>query len=219
MLEKRMNRLREMLITEASLVESMLQKSIQGLLQKSIGLLHEVIEQDEPLVNGYDIEIDKLCTQIAALYQPGPKALRTLLTMLKANYDIERAGDHAVNISQSAVEVIPYDFRNVEDILSSTANAAFSMFHDALTAFVKEDAKLAEDVLARDDHVDRLRDECVRIFTEEIKKRPEQSAVYMNLTRIIRSLERVADLATNIAEYALFIIRGEISKHGRDEHL
>ncbi|MBW1976124.1 MAG: hypothetical protein JRI45_11270 [Deltaproteobacteria bacterium] len=206
MLEKRMNRLREMLITEASLVESMLQKSIQGLLQKSIGLLHEVIEQDEPLVNGYDIEIDKLCTQIAALYQPGPKALRTLLTMLKANYDIERAGDHAVNISQSAVEVIPYDFRNVEDILSSTANA-------------KEDAKLAEDVLARDDHVDRLRDECVRIFTEEIKKRPEQSAVYMNLTRIIRSLERVADLATNIAEYALFIIRGEISKHGRDEHL
>lgn len=214
-----MNRLRELLITEASLVESMLQKSVQGLLQKNIGLLHEVIEQDEPLVNGYDIEIDKLCVQIAALYQPGPKDLRRLLTMLKANYDLERVGDHAVNIAQSAVEIIPYDFSNVENIISSTARASSSMLHDALTAFIKEKADLAKDVLARDDHVDKLRDECVRVFTEEIKRRPEMSAVYMNLTRVVRSLERVADLATNIAEYALFIIRGEITKHGRDEQL
>lgn len=219
MLEKRMNKLKELLITEASLVESMLRKSVDGLFQKNIGLLHEVIEQDEPCVNGYDIEIDRMCTQIAALYQPGPKPLRTLLTIIKANYDLERAGDHAVNIAQSAVEIIPYDFSNVEPIVSSTAEAALSMLHDALNAFIHENASLAKNVLARDDEVDALRDECVRVFSEKLKEKPELSAVYLNLVRIVRSLERVADLATNIAEYALFIVRGEISKHGRDEHL
>ena len=219
MLEKRLNRLKELLLTEAGLVENMLQKSIQGLMEKKVGILHEVIEEDEPMVNGLDIEIDKLCTQIAALYQPEAKYLRMVLMMLKVNYDLERIGDHAVNIAQSAVEILPYGFKEVEPIIQQTADAALKMLQDSLNAFIHEDEALAREVCKRDDEVDELRDECVKQFTQFIQERPEMSALFAHLTRIVRSLERVADLATNIAEYALFVIKGEIIKHGQDERL
>jgi phosphate transport system protein len=184
-----------------------------------VDILHEVIEEDEPIVNGLDIEIDKLCTQIAALYQPEAKYLRMVLMMLKTNYDLERIGDHAVNIAQSAVEILPYNFKEVEPIIQQTADAALKMLQDGLNAFIREDETLAKEVCRRDDEVDKLRDECVRQFTQFIKERPEMSALFAHLTRIVRSLERVADLATNIAEYALFVIKGEIIKHGQDERL
>ena len=108
-----------------------------------VDILHEVIEEDEPIVNGLDIEIDKLCTQIAALYQPEAKYLRMVLMMLKTNYDLERIGDHAVNIAQSAVEILPYNFKEVEPIIQQTADAALKMLQDGLNAFIREDETLA----------------------------------------------------------------------------
>ncbi len=219
MLQKRLNQLKELLLTEAALVEDMLQKSIQGLLGKKIDILHEVIEEDEPTVNGLDIEIEKLCTQIIALYQPEAKLLRTILMIIKVNYDLERVGDHAVNIAQSAVDILPYEFKDVETIVKETAESALNMLQDSINAFIHEDTSLAKEVCERDEEVDRLRDKCIKKFTDLITHHPERSIVFAHLTRIVRSLERVADLATNIAEHALFMIKGEIIKHGQDERL
>ncbi len=219
MYQKKLSQIKEHLIAEASLVQSMLRKSMEGVWKKDVGLLHEVIEQDEPNVNGFDIEIDRMCTQVAALYQPGPKDLRILLTMLKANYDLERMGDHAVNIAQSGVDILPYDASSSEGIVNEIFQASISMVEDAVQAFIMEDEKLAFDVLKRDDMVDELRDQCIHIFSEKLKEEPQLSQVYLHLVRIVRSIERVADLATNIAEYALFVIKGEIKKHGKEELL
>ncbi len=219
MLEKRLNYLKELLLTEAALVENMLQKSITGLLNKKVDILHGIIEEDEPMVNSLDIEIDKLCTQVAALYQPEAKYLRLVLMMLKINYDLERIGDHAVTIAQSAVDVLPYNFKKVKPIIRQTADASIKMLQDSLTSFITEDESLAREVCKRDDEVDQLRDTSINQFTRIIQSQPEMSVVYTHLTRIIRSLERVADLATNIAEYSLFVIKGEIVKHGQDERL
>ncbi|MCD6319648.1 MAG: phosphate signaling complex protein PhoU [Candidatus Desulfofervidaceae bacterium] len=219
MLKERLNHLKELLLTEAALVENMLKKSIQGLMGKKIDILHEVIEEDEPMVNGLDIEIDKLSTQISALYQPEAKLLRTILMIIKINYDLERVGDHAVNIAQSAVDLLPYNFAEVEPIIRQTAEEALKMLQDSLNAFIHEDEKLARDICQRDDVVDDLRDECINRFVDLIKKRPEMSVVFAHLTRIVRSLERVADLATNIAENTIFVVKGEIVKHGQDERL
>lgn len=219
MLEERLNYLKELLLTEASLVENMLRKSIRGLMEKKMDILHEVIEEDEPIVNGLDIEIDKLCTQISALYQPEAKLLRTILMIMKINYDLERIGDHAVNIAQSAVGLLPYKFTEVKPIIQQTAEEAIKMLQDSLNAFIHEDENLAKGVCQRDDVVDDLRDECINRFVDLIKERPETSVVFAHLTRIVRSIERVADLATNIAENAIFVVKGEIVKHGQDEKL
>ncbi len=219
MYQKKLSQIKEHLIAEASLVQNMLRKSMEGIWKRDVGLLHEVIEQDEPNVNGFDIEIDRMCTQVAALYQPGPKDLRILLTMLKANYDLERMGDHAVNIAQSGVDILPYDASSSEEIVNEIFQASISMVEDAVRAFIMEDEELAFDVLRRDDLVDSLRDRCVHIFSEKLKEEPQLSQVYLHLVRIVRSIERVADLATNIAEYALFVIKGEIKKHGKEELL
>ncbi len=219
MLQKKLNRLKELLITEAALAERMIRKSLDGLMKKRRDLLHEVIEEDEPIMDSIDMEMDRLCTQTAALYQPGPKELRFILSALKANYDLERIGDHAVNISQSAIEIIPYDFSELEPLITKISNETVSMLNDAIRSFINEDEKIAEDVLKRDDVVDGLRDEFMKEISEKIKESPEKSSVYLELTRIIRSLERVADLSTNISEYTFFVKKAEITKHGKEESL
>ncbi len=219
MLNKKINNIKELLIAEASLAEKMLEKSMQGLMEKKIYLLHEVIEEDEPVMNSMDMEMDRLCTQAAALYHPGPKELRFILSTLKANYDLERIGDHAVNIAQSAIDIIPYNIKDLDLIISKIYNQTMSMLKDAIASFVNERDELAYYVLKRDDIVDQQRDSCMGIFSERIKKTPEMSALYLELVRIVRSLERVADLSTNIAEYTLFVKKAEIAKHGREEPL
>lgn len=219
MIKKRVNQIRELLITEASFAQKMLEKSIQGLLKRDTSLLHEVIEKDEPIMNSMDVQMDKLCTQVAALYQLGPKELRFILSTLKTNYDLERIGDHAVNIAESSIKVIPYGLEELESIVSKISDETMSMLNDAVNSFVNEDEALAYDVLKRDDIVDHLRDECMKIFSEKIKEKPEMSPIYLELVRVIRSLERVADLSTNIAEYTIFVKKAELAKHGKEEQL
>ncbi len=219
MLEEHLNDLKEQLLAEADLVEKMLLNSIKGLFQKKHEMLEEIIRQDEPIVNSMDISIEKRCTQLIALYQPEARNLRLLLMLLKVNYDLERIADHAVNIAQSALDILEYDIEPVKKLLEQTANEAISMFKDSLAAFIESRDDLASKVFYRDDQVDRLRDECINQFSLLIMQRPESSVLFAHLLRIVRGLERIADLSTNIAEYAIFVIKGAIVKHGRDESL
>jgi len=99
MLSKKLLQLKGNLIREAKLAENMVEKSINGLVNKDENILKEVIDKDEPLMNHMEIELDELCTNLIALYQPRAVELRTILMILKMNNDLERIGDLAVNIS------------------------------------------------------------------------------------------------------------------------
>ncbi len=219
MLNKKLSRIKELLITEAFLAETMLIKSLKGFMERKTYLLHEVIEEDEPIMNSMDMEMDRLCTQTTALYHPGPKDLRFVLSALKVNYDLERIGDHAVNIAESALEVIPYDLSELKPVINRISKQTIDMLRDAIKSFVDEDNELAHSVLKRDDIIDQLRDECMKLFSEKIKQNPEMSSVYLELVRIVRSLERVADLSTNIAEDAIFVKKAQLAKHGKEEEI
>jgi len=210
--------LREKLIESASLVESMIEKSVRGLKQRDKKLLTEVIEQDEPRENGFEIEIDEACIHLIARYQPQAKDLRTILMVLKMNNDLERMGDEAVNISESALFLV--DKPQVKPLIDipRMAQEAAEMLNDSLKSLINEDVKLAHSVCERDDIVDGLRDQICRELITFMASDPTLIERSIRLIRISRSLERIADLSTNICEDVIYMSEGRVIKHGQREN-
>ncbi len=217
MLNTKINELKKRLIEEASWAENMVEKSVNGLVERKKGLLKEVIENYEPQLNDFEIEMDELCIKIIALYHPEAENLRTVLTILKMNDDLERIGDLAVNIAQSALFLI--DKPPVKPLIDipRMADEAIEMLKDSIDAFINNDAKLAKSVCERDSIVDNLRDQVLRELITYMVSDPSTIERAIHLIRISRNLERVADLSTNIAEDVVFMVEGKILKHHKIE--
>jgi len=216
MLKNRILELKEKLMEMASLVETMLENSKRGLVEKKKELLLEIIEKKEPVVNSLEIEIDEFCTELIALYQPKASDLRIILTVLKINNDLERIGDHAENISQSALFLIERpQIKPLIDI-PRMADETIQMIKDSITAFLQKDTALASSVLVRDDIVDNLRDQIIRELITYMASDPTTIERALELIRIAHNLERAADLATNLSEDVIFMVEGKIVKHGFD---
>jgi len=218
MVKEGLKALREKLIESASLVESMIEKSVRGLKERDKKLLAEVIEQDEPRENGFEIEIDEACILLIARYQPQAKDLRTILMVLKMNNDLERMGDEAVNISESALFLV--DKPEVKPLIDipRMAEEAAKMLNDSLKSLINEDVQLAHNVCERDDIVDGLRDQICRELITFMASDPTVIERSMRLIRISRSLERIADLSTNICEDVIYMSEGRVIKHGQKEN-
>ncbi len=217
MLEKRIEELKKLLITNSTLVETMIEKSVDGLLKKKRDLFSEVINEDEPRVNDREIEIEELVISTIARYQPEASNLREILMILKMNNDIERIGDHAVNIAYSGmylIETLPLEpFKYLPDMARET----ISMFKNAISSFIDKDVKLAKEVCERDDVVDNLRNKIVRSAINCMLKDNSVVERAIKFVSITKDLERIADLSTNIGEDVIYMIEGRIIKHHHDE--
>ena len=215
MLRENLETLKEKLIESASLVEDMIEKSIRGLKERDENLLSEVTEQDEVKENALEIEIDEVCIHLIACYQPQATDLRTILMILKMNNDLERIGDEAVNISESALFLI--DKPEVKPLIDipKMAEQATNMLSDTLKALIEEDTQLAHEVCEKDDIVDGLRDQILKELTAFMAANPNTIERSLRLIRISRSLERIADLCTNICEDVIYMVEGRIIKHHR----
>ncbi|MCL5408684.1 MAG: phosphate signaling complex protein PhoU [Candidatus Omnitrophica bacterium] len=217
MFEDKEINLKKEIIEYANLIEKMIQKSIEGLLKRERNLLNEVIQVDEPRANRWEIDIDELCTTIIAQFEPKAKDLRTILMSLKMNNDLERMGDHAVNISESAIFLI--DKPPIKPLIDipRMADEATKMLKDSIESFINEDAKLARNVCERDDIVDSLHEQVYReLITFMISDSSViQPALY--LIRVSNNLERIADLTTNICEDVIFMAEGRVIKHNIEE--
>ena len=217
MLEERLQALKRELIDYASLVDAMIEKSIRGLMRKDTNLLSEVIEQDEPKSNAFEIELDEQCTSLIAQYQPIAKNLRTVLMILKMNSDIERMGDHAVNIAESGMYLV--ERAPVKPLLDTPrmAEEVVKMVNDSLLSFIDEDARLAKSVCERDDIVDGLANQILRELITYMSADPSTIERSLHLLDIAGNLERIADLSTNIGEDVIFMVEGRVIKHHKDE--
>lgn len=222
MIKERILELKEKLTAENALVKTMIEESIQGLIEKDAAKLTRVMKKHEPNVNWMEVDIDAACTNIIALYHPEAKDLRTVLMLLKMNNDFERMGDAAVNMCESAMFLIERPQLKPFDHIPRMADAAIAMLKDSMKAFLDADMILARDVCKRDDIVD---DFAESIFAELMTLMTNDSASIeraLNIIRISHNLERIADLSTNIAEDAIFITEGKVIKHhiedGKDPH-
>ena len=204
--------LNKKLLEMASLVETMIAKSVKALREGNMILAQEVIRTDEQ-VNAMEIEIDNLCVKILALYQPEAKDLRTVTMIMKVNNDLERIGDHASSISRMALFMADYPpIKPLVDI-PKMAEKAMEMLRESLDAFIRRNAQLAVEVCQKDDEVDNYEPKIVRELITFIMSDPSTLNLALRYIYVARHIERVADLATNIAENAYYIATGEVLKH------
>jgi phosphate transport system protein len=215
MIEEKINELKQRLTEYATHIEMMIEKSVDGLLKKDGGILKKVMNEDETRANNLEIELDDLCTTIIAQFQPKAKMLRTVLMILKMNNDLERMGDLAANICDSAVYLI--DEPPVKPLIDIPvmADSTKSMIKDSITAFINENADLAKDVCKRDEEVDNLRNKILRELIAYMNKDTSIVERALHLMRITRNLERMADLSTNMCEDIIFMVKGQVIKHHR----
>jgi phosphate transport system protein len=219
MLEEKMFALRKELIEYATHVEGMIDKSIAGLMRKDSSLLNEVMEKDEPKANEWEITIDELCTTMIAQYEPRAKDLRTILMVMKMNNDLERAGDHSVNIAECSLYLIERpELKPLLDI-PRMAEEAVGMMKDAIEAFIKEDALLAAMVCERDNIVDNLGQQILRELITFMSSDSATIERSMRLLNIARNLERIGDLSTNISEDVIFMVEGRVIKHHKEQDI
>lgn len=218
MLAEKILQMRERLMEMAGLAEEMIDRSIRGLEQKDGRLLRELLEASENRLNSLELEIDEQCASIIALHEPRARDLRLVLLALRMATDLERIGDHAVNIAQSALFLMERPpVKPLVDI-PNMANETRAMLRDSVTAFVREDAGLAEAILVRDDRIDAYRDQIYRELITYMVSDATTIERALHLMRVTANLERAADLSTNIGENVIYLVQGRVVKHGhRDE--
>ncbi|MDI6779288.1 MAG: phosphate signaling complex protein PhoU [Bacteroidota bacterium] len=214
--ERVLDGLKTSLIKMASLVEESIRYSIESLIKRDKNLAQKVLE-NEDRVNALEIEIDNAINDLLALQQPVAVDLRLILAALKINNDLERIGDHAVNIVQSALKLI--DMPEVKPLVDIPKMAELSqkMLHDALDSFILSNTSLVKTVIESDAIVDELNQRVANDLKEVIRQDISKLDGGFELLRISRNLERVADLATNIAEDVVFLTQARIIKHHADE--
>ena len=215
MLREELHSLQERLLESATLVESMIEKSIRGLSGRDRDLLLQVMEEDESRENEIEVEIEESCIELLARYQPQARDLRGILMILKMNNDLERMGDEAVNIAESSLFLIERPPVKPLIDIPRMAQEAMGMLRDSLSSLIREDTALASSVCQRDDVVDSLRDQILRELITYMASDPSTIERSLHLLRISRSLERIADLSTNICEDVIYMVEGKVIKHHR----
>jgi phosphate transport system protein len=201
------------LLKYASLVENMINKSIKGLLKKEKDMLDEVIKTDEPKANDLEIEMDEWCVEMIGKFEPKAKDLRTIMMISKMANDLERIGDHAVNIAESSLYLIERPSVKPLIDIPRMAELTTAMLQDSITSFINENDQLARNVCERDDMVDGLRDQVLRELITFMSSDSATIERSIHLMRITTNLERIADLSTNICEDVIFMVKGKIIKH------
>jgi len=196
----------------SGLVESAIFRSVTALTTLDRELARSVISNEEK-INLMEIEIDDAATRLLALHQPMASDLRFLTAAIKINNDLERMGDLAVKIAERALSLMEQPPVKPEIDIPQVARLAESMVRRSLDAFVKRDSELARSVLTADDEVDDLRSAIYEELIRNMQAEPATIPQCVNLMSVVRSLERIADHSTNIAEDVLYLVEGIDVRH------
>jgi phosphate transport system protein len=210
--EIQLDELRKKLLEMSGLVESSIYRSVLALVEKDEEQVRQVLD-NEVRINRMQIEIDDLATGLLALQQPMATDLRVITSSIKINSDLERMGDHAVNIVERARSLMQEPTIKPLIDLPQMAILVQSMLRESLDAFVKRDANLARSVLKSDDAVDQMRDTIYDELVQYMETEPSAIRGCIHLMFVARNLERIADHATNIAEDVVFLVEGADVRH------
>ena len=204
------------LLTMSGEAEAALELAVEGLLERSPEKAHAVIAGDRR-IDALEVEIEEQVVNLLALQQPMARDLRMLTSALKIANDLERVGDHAVNIAQSVERLSHSRPITPEPEIVEMARLAREMLSDALEAFIRGDAAAGREVCRTDDKVDVLNRSMFRILLTFMMEDPHMISAGMELFLVSRNLERVADLATNIGEDVVFLVEGKSIKHHAED--
>jgi phosphate transport system protein len=204
--------LKKQLVIMSTHVSSALEKSFQALFEHELLLAHSIISDDR-IINSYELDIDSGVFKYLSMNQPEEADLRLLLAMQKIVISLERIGDHAVNIAESALNIGVQSTSVVFLDLPHMADLTQKMFLEAMQSFHDENGEHASEILTRDEAVDILNANMSRIVKSLVMGGEMSFDLAMELIRVSKNLERIADLSTNIAEEAIFTLEARIVKH------
>ncbi|MBU0755170.1 MAG: phosphate signaling complex protein PhoU [Planctomycetes bacterium] len=212
-LHKDIEILKKKILSLSAAVEESVLKALESFINQDPRNAVRVIRADTE-IDCLEIEVEEYCLQILALNQPVAIDLRFIIAVLKMNNDLERIGDLAVNIAQQTVFLGGRPWPEIPQLLHDMASATRSMLKKSLDALVNLDTDLSKSVLDEDDQVDQMLREMYGHVKEKIAQNPSDIECLMSLLLVSRHLERIADLSTNIAEDVIYMIDGEIVRHG-----
>ena len=211
-LKREIEALKRRLLGLCALLEEAVRQAVRSVENRDGELARRVIEGDTA-IDRVEVEVEEECLKILALHQPVAGDLRFIVICLKINNDLERMGDLAVNIAERAEFLASEPPVNVPFDFPTMAEKAQAMVKNSLDALVNLDAALAREVCKADDEVDAINREMYGQIKKAIREQPECLDQLIHLLGIARHLERIADLATNIAEDIIYMVEGEIVRH------
>ena len=215
-LQRDLDLLRKDLLTEGTIVEGAINKAMRALLGRCEEIVEEVLAGDEE-IDEMEVQIEESCLKILALHQPVATDLRFVITVMKVNNDLERMGDLAVNIAKRAKYLNSQPPLELAIDIEPEVDRVRSMVQESLDALVNLNTVLARKICADDDIVDRMNKEMLLSLQSLMKREPGTVERALQMISVSRHLERIADLATNIAEDVIFMVEGDVIRHGKHE--
>jgi len=212
--QRELEKIKKKILSLGAMVEERVRMAIQA-IEGFDGEIAEKIILSDHEIDEREVEIEEECLKVMALHQPVAVDLRFLVAVIKINNDLERIGDQAVNIAQRVKTITKKERFDFLFDYSVMAEKAEDMLKMSLDALVNLDDDLAFKVLLLDDEVDEIKKEAYTLIKIAISENPDNVSYLINLLLISRHLERLADHATNIAEEVIYMIEGEIVRHGK----
>jgi len=211
-IERQIDALKERILTVGTVVEEAISKSITALINRDPALAQRVIASDEQ-IDRMEVEVEEECLKILALYQPVAADLRFVVAVLKINNDLERMGDLARNIAKRVAQLSAGAPSSLPPEIRTMAMQAQEMVKQCLDAVVNADPTLARRIREEDDAVDEARLQIRRRVLRGIKDDPDDVENLLRINSVSKHIERIADMATNIAEDVIYMVEGEIVRH------
>ena len=210
--DEEMDLLKQKILRMGALVEDQISSSVRALIERDSDLAKKVIENDH-MVNALDVEIDEDALRLLALHQPAAGDLRFITTAMKISTELERMSDLAENMSERVIEL--NEELPIKPYIDIPRMAEWSqrMVKESLDAFVRRDANLGRKVCTDDDFIDDLNKQFFRELLSFMMEDPRFISTAIRISFISKSLERIADHATNIAELVVYLTEGKIIRH------
>jgi phosphate transport system protein len=196
----------------SSLTERLFDNAMEGLLMRNTDLCNQSVADDEE-IDVLEKQIDRAGVDLLIRFHPVASDMRQVISTMKLSANLERVADQAVAIARRARKL------NLEPAIPEVAlieplfREARSIFRDSLHAFIEGNVELALQLKPRDRHLDRLNSELNEELTMKMAAKPEAISSYLSLIFVARSLERIGDHATNIAEDTIWVEQAEDIRH------
>ena len=212
--EHELANLKQRVVDMGELAQSMVAGASRALFNAELDCIQQVRES-EPKLDRFQVDVDREAIRLITIYSPMAKDLRGLLMIARINSDFERIGDHAVDNCEYVELLQSTPLSPPLHDLSPMSALTLQMVRDALQAFQQEDVERAQAVIRLDDQVDAMNAATFRNLLQHTGLDPSMVTRCMGLILIARSLERIADHATNICEEVFYLVEGEDIRHQR----
>jgi phosphate transport system protein len=204
--------LRDLLSEMAGRGETALAKAMEAVETRNVRLAEEIRIEDLS-IDKIELEVEQRCLAFLGLQQPVARDLRFLVASIRMSNDLERIGDHAVNIAQGAINLSRLPEHGLLEELPKMSEGTIAMLRDSVSAWLRGDSALARNVCERDVEIDAFKSRVFSRLSAQMVRDPATVPRALELLLVSRNLERVADLATNIAEEAIFVAEARVIKH------